>query len=604
MKHPYTKMGVAAISLAFGALTVSCIDDNYDLSDIDTTTELKVNDLTVPINFKEIYLDKIIDLDDSDPDATIKIREVDGEKYYYFSQGGEFDADPVDVAMVHAPAPDHIQSSTITISSADAVQTPAGMRKTAPEFREYAVTPYSTTFEYNVGSGNNPKVDESIKTITDVSISNAEPLRTTLTFSSQAIASIASRVELFDLVITVPEGAEATYGDIHSVNGKITIPHLTSTTGSLAISIDIKTLNFVTAEHPEGKAVVNGAFDFAEQVGVESGRFLVYPDAGYSVLDLPADIDFTTDYDMSEFSIYMFSGEFDYALDFDDVDPFEIKDLPEFLAGKETNIILAKPLLTLEVNSPVARYGLECVSGLTLTAERSNGGAPVTEILDMFTVESGKTFQRHALAPSRDALADLANADSYIFTPFPGLSNILAGEGMPDIVRVQFKSASEPKPRVIGNATNFLLGHALDKVHGKYEFSAPLALAEGSVIVYTKTVDGWSDEDVDAIAISKLRVSAKVSSTIPAAAKVYIRPIDKDGKRIPLTNAETAFATMPANASNHEISLELLGDIRNLDGIYIEAIVDDFDGSNLSPDASIKVADLRAAVTGTYTKEL
>ena len=61
---------------------------------------------------------------------------------------------------------------------------------------------------------------------------------------------------------------------------------------------------------------------------------------------------------------------------------------------------------------------------------------------------------------------------------------------------------------------------------------------------------------------------------------------------------------MPANANNYEISLELLGDIRHLDGVYIEAIVDDFNGSTLSPDFNIKVSDLRAAVTGTYTKKL
>lgn len=369
--------------------------------------------------------------------------------------------------------------------------------------------------------------------------------------------------------------------------------------------LKVSALDFVTDSEPKGKEVTDGKFDFTERVGVESGRFLVFPDAGFTSADMPSEIDFNTDYDMTGFTVDMFSGSFDYAIDFDEIDPFELTDLPDFLTGPQTNVILAKPMLTLEVNSPVARYGLECITGLTLTAERNNGGASRSEVLDAFEVTDASDYQLHVLAPDRSVI----DAESFpagtpvFFTPFPGLGNILSGEGLPEIVRVDFTSPAEPSPRVIGDATDFPLGVDLEQVHGEYTFAAPLALADGSSIIYTKTQDGWNDEDVDAIAISKLKITAKLTSDIPAGAKVYIRPVDTAGNRIPLTNAETAYATMPAMASNHEVSLELLGDIRHLDGIYIEAIADDFDGTTLSPDFTIKVSDLRATVTGTYTKE-
>lgn len=606
MNHPYLKTGAGIIVLATGVLTASCIDDNYDLSDIDTTTELKVNDLTVPVNFKDIYLDNIIDLDDSNPDAVVKIRTVNGTKYYYFNKSGNFDANPKSINMVEAPAPDHIESSTIHIYANTTAATHSATAEGADDYTEYSVTPYHTDFEYRVGRDGNPKVDPSIKAIRDVHMKASAPMYITLSFTSDAIASKASHVELHDLVITVPEGMTAHYGATTSREGKITVPYLESTTGRISVTLEVSALSFATTDEPRGKEVTNGMFDFTERVGVKSGRFLVYPDAGFTPADMPSEIDFNTDYDLTGFTVDMFSGSFDYAIDFDDVEPFELTDLPDFLTGAQTNIILARPMLTLDVNSPVADYGLECITGLTLTAERSNGGASVTEILDAFDVTNESEHQFHVLAPDRDAIdaTQIPDGANVFFTPFPGLCNILSGEGLPEIIRIKFESPTEPQPRVVGEATDFPLGVSLTQVHGEYTFSAPLALAEGSSIVYTKTQDGWSDEDVDAIAISKLKITAKLTSDIPAGAKVYIRPVDTDGKRIPLTNAETAYATMPSMASNHEVSLELLGDIRHLDGIYIEAIVDDFNSSTLSPDFTIKVSDLRATVTGTYTKEL
>ena len=54
MKINYFLTGMASASALL--MLPGCIDDNYDLSDIDTTTELKVNDLVVPLNLKSISM--------------------------------------------------------------------------------------------------------------------------------------------------------------------------------------------------------------------------------------------------------------------------------------------------------------------------------------------------------------------------------------------------------------------------------------------------------------------------------------------------------------------------------------------------------------------
>ena len=68
--YPYLQLGVSLIASL--SLT-SCIDDSYDLSDIDTTVKVQVNDLTVPVNIDAITMKSILNLKEDGI-----VREVDG----------------------------------------------------------------------------------------------------------------------------------------------------------------------------------------------------------------------------------------------------------------------------------------------------------------------------------------------------------------------------------------------------------------------------------------------------------------------------------------------------------------------------------------------
>ena len=49
---------------AAGTMTVSCVDNNYKLSDLDTTVGVSVNNLTIPLNVDSLLLDQVLDLDE------------------------------------------------------------------------------------------------------------------------------------------------------------------------------------------------------------------------------------------------------------------------------------------------------------------------------------------------------------------------------------------------------------------------------------------------------------------------------------------------------------------------------------------------------------
>lgn len=602
MRNSFIRTAIGSTILIPLALFTSCIDDNYDLSDIDTTTEVKVNDLTIPVNVKDLYLEKIVDLDDSDPEAILKIREINGEKYYFLTKGGDFNAEPTSIDKVEAPAPDHVNSTSIMINSS-ALQ--ASRRKASAQYKEYTVTPYNTVFTYNVGQNGNPPVDDAIKYISEVGLSNEQPLIISMDFFSNAVLSSAEHVELYNLEIAVPDGLVATYGSIVSSGGKLTIPHLSSSNAHIDIDLIVKEIDFTSSALPDGIQVIDGKFDFSRKIGVNSGKFHVYPKASIGVAGLPDQIDFKTNYELSPFTVDFFSGIFNYDVDFDPISPLDLTDLPEFLSNSQTNLELIDPSLTLSLNNPIAKYGLGCEAGLTLTAIRPN--APAKAItLNSFSAPNNTENQFHILAPSQDVIKYLsipAGVNEY-FNSFPALTGLLAGQGLPAQINVDFKSAALAKPIVKGKAKRFPLGINIDQVNGKYEFTSPLALAKESKIIYSKTNKGWENENLDDLTINKMKVSAKISSTIPAGARLIIRPVGKDGLRIPITNEESSYAIIPAMASNQEVTLLIEGNIHDLNGLYIEAEISDFNGTPLTTNQTLKLSDLRITVSGNYTKEL
>lgn len=46
----------ATAAMASLMLLSACVDDSYDLSDIDTSMEVKVNDLVIPVNLGTVTL--------------------------------------------------------------------------------------------------------------------------------------------------------------------------------------------------------------------------------------------------------------------------------------------------------------------------------------------------------------------------------------------------------------------------------------------------------------------------------------------------------------------------------------------------------------------
>ncbi len=573
-------------------LLAGCVNDDYDLSDIDTTTRVSVNDLILPVNIDAITLGDVISVDE---DSRIKPVIINGQEFYALTENGEFHSDDIKVMEVKADAPT-LNSTSATLQ----LVTPAGNIRCAEGLSlTYNITPMGDDFDYNAGH-----VDDAIEQLHSVKAD----MWCRITLSAPGLADMASEITFNNVVIKLPLGLEGTSGDgtYNPADGTWTIEKYTIYGGETSADVTIYAtgIDFVKAG---AQIDSNHQFDFKGQFRILSGTMTVTPKLSVT---LPSSIGFRADYAVSDLEATAFSGVVNYHLDGLDIAPINLNDIPDFLAGEGTNISIANPQIYLNVNNPVAGNSLDCRTGLRLTAYR-NSGNPLTFQPDENEILIG--HNRGADGPYNFVLApdgtNLNTPDHYSdnlkWVRFTTLSDLLATpegypvQGIPTSIGIDLTDPCIPMQEV----KDFALGRALPGVRGTYELVAPLALTSDSHIVYTDTEDGWSSEDLDAVTITTLTVTATAVNNCPAGIQLTAWPVDVNGNRI---DAEITTNYIEPNTDGEvPVEIKMHGTVRKLDGITFSARLT---GSNanepLKPQQTLVLKNIRAKVSGYYEKEL
>lgn len=584
------------VLVALAVVSTSCIDDNYDLSNIDTTTRVQVNDLTLPVNIDVITLSDIITFDE---DSKIKPVTINGKEFYALSETGDFESDQIYINKVTAAAPT-LNPVQETLSQVSNQQTKAT-----------GFDPSSLSYTYEiVRMGNDLHyVAEDIDPAIDALYSaRIEPLTFGVHLEALNMQSSAERMYFSSLIISMPKGLTATtsVGDYDPETGIWSIPEYEVNGSTADATLTATAVDFAA----NGCQVVNHGLSLDSQFRVESGRLTLEPKiVGGVPSQLPATLNFRVSYTLEDLTVNNLSGRINYKLAGMDIDPVSLSDIPDFLSGDETNIDLANPQIYLQVNNPVAGNALDCSTGITLTAIRE--GAPTQS----FSPDNGAFLIGHnrgvagpynfVLAPDADDLTTPADyATDLTFVKFSNLSSLIASpensavKGLPQSIGIRLDDPQIPTQEVDG----FELGRYIDGVKGKYELMAPLALREGSLVVYSEREDGWNDEDVDAITITKLTATCTVTNNCPVAAVLTAYPIDKNGNRI--AGVEVKSNTIAANSTDAPLEIVMTGTITHLDGVVYEArMMAGTSGEVLAPAQTIVLKNVRATVSGYYEKE-
>lgn len=582
LSNPMSLAAIAVVALSFS----SCIDDDYDLSDIDTTAEFQVKDLVLPVNIDEIKLQSIIDLPEG---GQIKI--VNDE--YVFVQDGEYESSDVSIPQVYLDAP-QVPSVVTTVDLSQSGVMPQSLFPSDFELN-YPIGEQLSQFSYNtsavsdfivdmekIGADFNIKIMFSIKGIDD--IVDSYMLRN---FKLQIVPG---------LDLSLEEGSYDAKTGILSLNdGKHYGPSLEFNMKISGVDINGAGIDY---DHNSHSIVFDG------KVGIYSGEIVIVAadlKEGVNILNIPKTIELHTDFDFSRMLITSFTGRIKYQLDGLDIAPVSLSNIPDILSQEKTDITLVNPQIYLSLNNPVAKYNLSAQAGITITANRNNGQSTEHSLDNGYFTIAGtpqNDMNVFCLSPQKPQTY-YEGYESALHVPYSSLATVLSGNGLPKSLTITLDDPIVPEQDV----KDFALGQSLGIIKGSYMFYSPLELAPQSQIVYRSTEDGWNDEDVDAITIKVLELSALITNELPLDIKITGYPVDVNGNKI--NNVDIEGVNVVAGAVDAPLTIRITGEITHLDGIAFEAVATQGqEAKALKPSEVIHLKNLRAKVSGNYIKEL
>ena len=614
-------------TLAFVTLVsaISCFDGDYDLSDINTLSRFNVKDLTVPMNLDSITLKSVLNIKEDD-----NIKEIDGE--YAFTEEGEIESDPICVDAFTTDVPS-ISPATKSFRFKNIYSTSTSSRKeTAGDNLLVSADIPDVATSFNV---NSYSVSNYIKTLEEVKCRGTFSIAIEL----KGVPSYIKRIELEDCTMKIIKGltfANLKSGYSYDSNtGELHIDNLTAENVNnkfnTTVQFDITGIDCDLA----GVKYSNPNFQMSANVSAK-GKINIY-NSGISTSTTLTDIvselcsldmGYSLQPKISSIYVNSFTGIMKYDIHGIDIAPITLDNIPDLLSGDDTNITLANPQIFLKITNPLYGYRLGAEAKAQITPSW-NGVEKSTFISDekMVTDKNAQTTY-FCLSPNKPSKYQPGYETSK-HVKFSTLGSILNGDGLPDQLNVDLLDPNIYEQHV----SKFKMDYDHDPVVGEYYLFAPLDFTSDTHIKYSSIECGWNDEDVDAITITGLTVKANLSSDVPFALQILLRPlviddtaeeskvvaVNEDGHKVVYATDEngntiTAKATVkangeytttvPAKASNLPLSAKIESQINHLDGIEYVAVITDAEGETFRPDHSIILTGIRATVDGYYEKEL
>lgn len=621
------------ISLTILVLLSSCVNSDYDWDDIDTTSRVSVKDLVVPIRIDKIKLDQVLDVD-SESQIKKVLDPSTGEYIYAVMESGSFESNSIDIPTFFSEKPEtekieasiylekikkdldkRVTDSIKVIASKLGLPTyNAAVEAYKPLVKKAiwdAIPDTTYLARYPIGvhmsTFDTPKVrvHKAIRSIDNIDV--ACTLAMTVYFGN---LDFIDNVRAKNLKIQLPKGLKATpsAGTYDSETGILDISNdgegVLIQGGKYFFTVSLEGIDFnapgsgakfTTKENDKGE------FYYSTLVKILSGDLEIYKNnfiGEKSFFDLPKQAKFICDPDMSAIEIKAFTGKIKYEVDGFDAKSISLSDIPNVMNGDETNIFLDNPQIYLSINNPLAGDGIFAEANVTLTPIK-NG-----EERDVFTIDNGalcinKPMNSFCLSPSKPTKLQ-EGFDNAEWLKFSGLSRIISGNGLPDKISVDILNPGVPEQQV----QDFVLGQNYAPIRGEYLFYAPLALDKYSLIVYEDTETGWDkDGYLSNLSVTKLKVSATVSSDLPLGATLTINALNSKGEVIP--GVEFSTVRLEPNRTNQDFVFEQKsGVINKLDGVSIRASISSDGSKPLQPLQQLQLDNVRVTVSGYYQGEI
>lgn len=560
-----------------------CIDNNYDISDIDTTVKVNADQLVIPINIDEISMGSIINLHEDD---IVKI--IDGK--YTILREGDFTSENIMVPAITLTAPT-IAPTAIPINLTDM------------PFRVNADDTESLTFTYEISS---PPASFSFSSsnVSDLLVSIDRvgcELDLTIAVQLDGLQNFVNHLTLDNVVLQLPKGLEMTEtagGTYNSATGELKIASINVNGTSTTLKLHASGLNMAES---------GGDYNFDESsISVKGSLYIKSGLANISISDikqgqtsLPNQVTLRNSYTLSNTQITTFSGKVRYKISKASLTDIDLSQMPEVLAQSSTNLAIVNPQIFLAIDNPLQAYNIYARTGLRVDAFRGEQQHQYMIDNPWFQIGPDDPDGNYYFCLSPFAATDPEFPDA-VHVPFSTLGQVLSGNGVPTKLSLSLVDPNIPAQAV----TDFRLGQNMGALHGHYKFLAPLDFVAGSTVTYEKTIDGWHSDELDNMTIQQLEITLDIATDIPVNVNFTGYPIDTEGNRI--EGVEITGANIVSSVTGQTITIVVNGAIDGhlLDGIRFTAVATAIDGSALSPDMSVRLSKIRPKVTGYYQKKL
>ena len=587
---------LALCMLAGGLMTSCSSDDNIDLGEVDTTIGVGTDGFSIPgSSSKDIPLADLLDIDGSDC-----IDTLDNGDYYFHKEKEAYDATKnpegikettVKVDEVAIDAGSGITSYGFTINGSDLF--PSGGSRGMGVMKKEAKNLKSRIQTFNF---NKADVTEDIKDLLNISSNTKIALTVQFPSDLSAILATFDCIE-FDLpdFLTLGEVEAGQISYTPDANNKILCNNV-PTNKDFVLTAYITGLDFKKSTDKSktdhliftpAPGVKDGKVDMSGEVQME----VFLNTDNVNLPTNPADIAALASKTFTLNSKFVFgegsnhelkftsaTGEFNPVIDFT-IDPVKITDIPDFLTKDGAKINIHDLLLTLNVESTLPLTGN---IDATLTPyykdeTAANGLKKGTSIaIPNIRIDKEKT--------SKVLISRLPNSDPS-YTDKHDASQ--AGTG--DISTLLTTIPSEIEftciaSTVAGEQATIVLGKEYVIKTG-YNINAPLALDNGSSIVYEDSVRDWNkdlaDAKFDLYNNSYVIVETEMTNNTPLTLVIdNPKPLDVNGKQLSDVKvtlidgndkSQSSIAISPTSTAKTMVRFKISANnegIKKLDGIF------------------------------------
>ena len=374
---------LSAAMVAVLMLFVSCIDENYDLGDIDSTVEVKVVDLVVPLNLDEITLSSLITLNDGG-----EIREIGGE--YVFVKEGEFSSDDVEISPINIAAP-YIAPTHMEIGIPAEFQVGNDVLMETGRTLSLDVVPVKTEFDA-ITDGVTPEIKAIDRVGLDFSV--------TMTYDINGLKGVVNSYRYRNLKMKLPKGIKCSVdkGSYDAATGVYTLDEWTVTNSPLSIKFTFEELNL--KESNAEFTASNHRFRFADEIAIESGKLEISSDGLVAGAKLPSMVTLENSYSASDVNVLKFTGRLAYQPTDLSPESFVIGDLPDIFSQPGTDLGIVNPQIYLSFINPLYTYKMWADVVIDVMARRNAGDWSHFLVDDgSFRLDGSKSEVKYCLSP-------------------------------------------------------------------------------------------------------------------------------------------------------------------------------------------------------------